>query len=103
MKTLYTTLLLCAGSLIVQAQESKPAEKQDDIKNIKQAKAFEAKMLNSNQENKAKVKTYQLASEEGLDSKEKTQTFVRKNNNVKLLPNTTTMEEVLATIPGRKK
>jgi hypothetical protein len=51
----------------------------------------------------------QLVSEEGLDTKPKQETkaqSLQSNNNLntdKLLPNTATLEEILATIPNRQK
>lgn len=104
MKTLYITTFLLAGIVSLHAQENKTTEKQDDIKAIKESKAFEQKMMKQTQEKKAAPQTSQLASEQGLEQKNKATTPQSKSNSSsgKLLPNTASFEEVLASIPNRK-
>lgn len=104
MKTLYITTFLLAGIVSLHAQENKTVEKQDDIKSIKDSKAFEQKMMKQAQEKKSETQTYKLASEQGLEQKNKTVATEPKSSNPsgKLLPNTASFEEILASIPNRK-
>lgn len=104
MKTLYITIFLFAGIVSLQAQENKTTEQQDNIQHIKDSKAFEQKMMKQQSEKKAEVNTSQLASEQGLEQKNKTATSQPKSSGSagKLLPNTASFEEVLASIPNRK-
>lgn len=102
MKTLYIAVFFLL-SLNIYAQENKNSEQQDNIEHIKKSKEFEAKMMKEAQENASKKPITGLASEQGLEIKEKQKTTQStENNSGKLLPNTATMEEVLATIPGRQ-
>lgn len=104
MKTLYITIFLLAGIVSLQAQENKTTEKQDNIQHIKDSKAFEQKMIKQQSEKKTEQKSSQLASEQGLEQKNKTlgQQPKSSGSSGKLIPNTATFEEVLATIPNRK-
>lgn len=104
MKTLYITIFLLAGIVSLQAQENKTAEKQDNIQHIKDSKAFEQKMIKQQSEKKTEQKTSQLASEQGLEQKNKTSSPQPKSSGSsgKLIPNTASLEEILATIPNRK-
>lgn len=104
MKTLYIAIFLLAGIASLQAQENKTTEQQDNIQHIKDSKAFEQKMMKQQSEKKAEPKTSQLASEQGLEQKNKTSTQQPKSSGSsgKLIPNTASLEEILATIPNRK-
>lgn len=104
MKTLYITTFLLAGIISLHAQENKTVEKQDDIKAIKDSKAFEMKMMKQKDESKTETKTSKLASEQGMDQKKQnpgTQPKAAANSG-KLLSNTASFEELLASIPNRK-
>lgn len=101
MKTLFITIALLSGSFLLKAQENKTSEKQDDIQNIKDAKALELKMLKKKDDQKIVNPSSKLASEQGIEPHK-----ISSGSNVKsgnLLPNTVSTEELLASIPGRKK
>lgn len=104
MKTLYITIFLFAGIASLKAQENKTAEQQDNIQHIKDSKAFEQKMMQQQSGKKAEPKTSQLASEQGLEQKNKTAGTQQKpsGSSGKLISNTASLEEILATIPNRK-
>jgi hypothetical protein len=103
MKTLYITAFLLAGIVSLQAQENKTIEKQDDIKSIKDSKAFEAKMMKQKEDKKPETKTSQLASEQGMELKKQSPAQSKASGTSgKSLPNTASFEEVLASIPNRK-
>ncbi len=103
MKTLYITIFLLAGIVSIQAQENKTAEKQDDIKAIKDAKAFETQMMKKQDSKKQETQTSQLASEQGLATAKQNSAQPKSNaNSGKLIPNTASFDEVLASIPNRK-
>lgn len=101
MKSLYIIAFL-AFSLNIYAQQNKKSVETQQVENYKESKAFEAKMMKEAQENANKKPTTGLASEQGLEVKEKQKTQPSENNSGKLLPNTASMEEILATIPGRE-
>jgi len=102
MKTLYITIFLLAGVISLQAQENKTAEKQDDIKAITDSKAFEAKMMKQASDKKEEAKTSKLASEQGMEQKKQSSVQPKSSvNSGKLLANTASFEEVLASIPNR--
>ena len=101
MKTLFITIALLSGSFLLKAQENKTSEKQDDIQNIKDAKALELKMLKKKDDQKIVNQSSKLASEQGIEPHK-----ISSGSNVKsgnLLPNTVSTEELLVSIPGRKK
>ena len=111
MKSLYIIPFLALGCFIY-AQERKapefPQENQEQI--VKEAKERQAQLMKSLEENAPKKQgQVQLVSEEGLATKQKQETkaqSLQSNNNLntdKLLPNTATLEEILATIPNRQK
>lgn len=104
MKTLYFTTFLLAGIVSLHAQENKTIEKQDDIKAIKDAKAFEMKMMKQKDGTKTEGRSSQLASEQGLEQKKQNTSPQAKagTNSGKTLPNTASFEEILASIPNRK-
>ncbi|MCD9853727.1 hypothetical protein LUD75_03375 [Epilithonimonas sp. JDS] len=103
MKTLYITIFLLAGVVSLHAQENKTAEKQDDIKAIKESKAFEAKMMKQQADKKDEAKTSKLASEQGIEQKKQSSEQPKSSGNSrKLLANTASFEEVLTSIPNRK-
>ncbi|EJL70813.1 hypothetical protein [Chryseobacterium populi] len=103
MKTLYITALLTL-SLSIYAQENKMAPPVQEDQTLKQAKDFETKMLKEAKE-RAEKKTVQtiLASDQGLEVKQESKPATAASNNTgKLLPNTASFEEMLATIPNRQ-
>lgn len=104
MKTLYITIFLLAGIVSLQAQENKTTEQQDNIQHIKDSKAFEQKMMKQQGEKKTEAKTSQLASEQGLEQKNKTSSPQPKSSGSsgKLIPYTASFEDILATIPNRR-
>lgn len=101
MKSLYSIAFLAFSlNIYAQKQDKKSVETQQ-IENYKESKEFEAKMMKEAQENGNKKPRTGLVSEEGLEVKENQKAQPTENNSGKLLPNTASMEEVLATIPGR--
>lgn len=104
MKTLYITIFLLAGVVSLQAQENKTVEQQDNIQHIKDSKVFEQKMMKQQSEKKTEPKTSQLASEQGLEQKNKTASPQPRSSGSsgKLIPNTASFEEIMASIPNRK-
>lgn len=105
MKSLYIIALL-ALSVNIYAQESKKAsELKDQAQVVKELKERDAQMLKSNQENaqKKQTPTVTLASDQGLEvKKQEAKTQTSNNNSGKLLPNTASLEEILATVPNRQ-
>ncbi|MCU7617636.1 hypothetical protein NZ698_10545 [Chryseobacterium sp. PBS4-4] len=100
MKTLYIIPLLLL-SVTFYAQEKKSAELQDQEQILKDAKKFE-KEIQKQTEAKSPKKENVLASEQGQEIKKEAQTVQKENSQGKLLPNTASFEEVLASIPNRK-
>ncbi|MBM7418081.1 MULTISPECIES: hypothetical protein [Chryseobacterium] len=100
MKSLYIIAFL-AFSLNIYAQQDKKSVEIQQAENHKESKEFEAKMMKEAQENTNQKARTGLASEQGLEVKEKQKNQPSENNSGKLLPNTASMEEILATIPGR--
>jgi hypothetical protein len=100
MKSLYIIPFLLLSATFY-AQEKKSTEPQNQEQVLKDAKEFEKKMQKQN-EAKSPKKENVLASEEGQEVKQEAQTVQKENNQGKLLPNTASFEEVLATIPNRK-
>lgn len=103
MKKLYIIPFLLL-SVTFYAQEAKSSEPQNQEKVLKDAKEFEAKMKKENDAKYVKKeKQTTLASEQGLEVKENTEKpQVQSENKGKLLPNTASFEEVLASIPNRQ-
>ncbi|ASK31344.1 hypothetical protein CEY12_15065 [Chryseobacterium sp. T16E-39] len=102
MKSLYTVALLLL-SIGIYAQESKTSDQQDQTLILKNAKEQQAQVLKDLQQN-ADKKTAQtgLASDQGLEVKKQTsKSKAPSESSGKLLPNTASFEEVLATIPNR--
>lgn len=102
MKTLYITAFFLL-SLNIYAQENKNSEQQDNIEHIKKSKELETKMMKEALENSNKKSSTTLVSEQGLEIKEKQKAQPAESQSGKLLPNTASMEEILATIPGRSQ
>ncbi|RKS96472.1 hypothetical protein [Chryseobacterium defluvii] len=104
MKSLYTIAFLTL-SIIIHAQERTTELQEDQALIVKQAKEHQAQLMKSIQETTPKQQTTQLVSEQGLEVKkqQEAKTQPSNNNSGKLLPNTATLEEVLATIPNRQK
>jgi flagellar hook-associated protein FlgK len=102
MKSLYIITFL-ALSANIYAQQEKKAEIQE-APNYKESKEFEARMMKEAQERAAqKPSATALASEQGLEmNKQQSQKQETTANSGKLLPNTASFEEFLATIPGRQ-
>lgn len=106
MKTLYITALLTL-SISIYAQENKKVSptQEDMAMDIKQSKDFEAKMMKEAKERAEKKTTpTPLVSDQGLEVKkqESKPTVAAPNNTGKLLPNTASLQEILATIPNRQ-
>jgi hypothetical protein len=103
MKSLYIIAFL-ALSVNIYAQENKkaPETQVQEAPNYKESKEFEAKMMKEAQERAAKKPSTTLVSEQGLDVKKQETKPEKSNNTGKLLPNTASFEDILATIPGRK-
>ncbi|WP_345991045.1 hypothetical protein AAEU33_04410 [Chryseobacterium sp. Chry.R1] len=103
MKSLYIIALLLSG-LSIYAQENKTSEPQDQALILKNAKEQEAKLIKDyEQYNKNNPPHSGLVSDYGLEVKK--QNLKPKNtsdNSGKLLPNTASFDEVLATIPNRR-
>jgi len=102
MKSLYIIALFTL-SVNVYAQDSKQKTELQEASHIKESKEFEAKMMKEAEVRSTEKRSTTLASEQGLDAKNKpSQTQSAVNNSGKLLPNTASLEEILATIPGRE-
>lgn len=103
MKILLITIALLSGSFLMKAQENKTVEKQDDIQIIKDAKAFEMKMMKKKDDQKSLEKPSKLVSEQGLDQKKQSATSTASAKSGNLLTATISTEDFLASIPNRKK
>lgn len=105
MKSLYIIAFL-ALSLNIYAQENKKASETQvqEAANYKESKEFEAKMMKEAQDRVTqKPSSVTLASEQGLEVKQKqTPKQQTASNSGKLLANTSSIEEIKASIPGRK-
>ncbi|MFY1048228.1 hypothetical protein [Chryseobacterium sp. GP-SGM7] len=101
MKSLYIIAFL-ASSLNIYAQQDKKSVDTQQVENYKESKEFEAKIIKEAQENANKKPRTGLVSEQGLEVKEKQKAQPSENNSGKLLPNTASMEEILAAIPARE-
>lgn len=103
MKSLYIIPFLVL-SVTFYAQEKASAETQDQEKVLKDAKAFEHKLQSESKITVAKKgQQITLASDQGLEVKEsETKAQNKGENQGKLLPNTTSFEEILASIPNRQ-
>lgn len=103
MKALYIIPFLLLSATFY-AQEKKSAEPQDQEKVLKEAKAFEQKMQKERETTSAKKeKQTTLASDQGLEVKQQDEKVQSQSNDQgKLLPNTASFEEVLASIPNRQ-
>lgn len=107
MKSLYIIVFLALSVHIYAQQDKKVSDTKENVQeapNYKESKEFEAKMMKEAQERAAKKpSTITLASEQGLEVKNKqTPKQETSANSGKLLPNTASLDEVLATVPGRK-
>ncbi|KIC61719.1 hypothetical protein [Chryseobacterium taiwanense] len=102
MKSLYIISFLVV-SIGVYAQQEKVVSEIQEAPNYKESKELEAKMMKEAQE-KALQKTtpVTLASEQGLEVKKQPTKQEIENSSGKLLPNTASLDEILATIPGRQ-
>lgn len=103
MKSLYIIPIILLSANFY-AQENKSVDLQDQEKVLRDAKAFEQKMLKESESTSVKKeKQNTLASEQGLEMKQQNEKVQSQGNDQgKLLPNTASFEEILATIPGRK-
>jgi hypothetical protein len=103
MKSLYIIAFLALSANIYAQQDKKVSETQE-APNYKESKEFEARMMKEAQERAAeKPSTTTLASEQGLEvTKQEAPKQETAANSGKLLPNTASFEEFLATIPGRQ-
>ncbi|MFP3591931.1 hypothetical protein [Chryseobacterium sp. SIMBA_038] len=104
MKSLYIIALLTLSVSIYAQESKKTSELQDQAQVVKELKEHDAQMLKSSQENaqKKQTQTVTLASEQGLEVKKEAKTQPSSNNSGKLLPNTASLEEILATVPNRQ-
>ena len=110
MKTLYITICLLAGIVSLHAQENKIDERQNDIKSIKDAKAFEAKMMKQKDDKIKETNSSELVSEQGMERKKQIPDQGKSSvnqgkssvNQGRLIPNTASFDEVLASIPNRQ-
>lgn len=102
MKSLYIIALFTL-SINAYAQDSKQKTELQEAVYLKESKEFEAKMMKEAEARSAEKRSTTLASEQGLEVKNKSsQTQSEVNNSGKLLPNTASLQEVLASIPGRQ-
>ncbi|MGI9651106.1 hypothetical protein [Chryseobacterium sp. RLHN22] len=102
MKSLYIIALFTL-SINAYAQDSKQKTELQEAVYLKESKEFEAKMMKEAEARSAEKRSTTLASEQGLEVKNKSsQTQSEVNNSGKLLPNTVSLQEVLASIPGRQ-
>ncbi|ANF50605.1 hypothetical protein A0O34_08750 [Chryseobacterium glaciei] len=105
MKSLYIIALLTLSVSIYAQESKKTSELQDQAQVVKELKEHDAQMLKSSQESAQKKQTQNitLASEQGLEvKKQEAKTQPSSNNTGKLLPNTASLEEILATVPNRQ-
>lgn len=105
MKSIYIIAFLSL-SISICAQENKSSEIQDQAQVLLKAKE-NALAANSREIVQKKPGQGQLVSDLGLEIKKQTpkENQVQSSNNSntgKLLPNTATLEEILATIPNRQ-
>lgn len=101
MKSLYIISFL-ALSINIYAQQDKISEIQE-APYYKESKELEAKMMKEAQEKALqKPPAITLTSEQGLEVKKQPPKQETTNNSGKLLPNTASLEEILAAIPGRQ-
>lgn len=102
MKSLYIIALFTL-SVNAYAQDSKQKTELQEAVYLKESKEFEAKMMKEAEARSAEKRSTTLASEQGLEVKNKSsQTQSEVNNSGKLLPNTVSLQEVLASIPSRQ-
>lgn len=104
MKSLYIIAFL-ALSLNIYAQENRKSDEKSvqEVAYYKESKEFEAKMMQQAKENQNKKPSTVLASEQGLsEKKQPLQAEADKSNSSKLVPSNASLEEILASIPGRK-
>lgn len=105
MKSLYIIAFL-ALSLNIYAQENKKVSETtvQEAASYKESKTFEAKMMKEAQEKSAqKPSTVILASEQGLEVKQQQSTKQETTKSSgKLITSTSSIEEIQASIPGRK-
>ncbi|MCS3530104.1 hypothetical protein [Chryseobacterium sp. JUb7] len=104
MKSLYIIAFI-ALSINLYAQESKKAsEAEDQAQVVKLAKEREIQMAKTSQENAPKKQASNiLASEQGLEvKKQESKVQAKADNSGKLLPNTSSLEEIKASIPNRQ-
>lgn len=93
-----------ALSLNIYAQENKKSGENltQEAESYKESKAFEAKMMQEAKDNQNKKPSLTLASEQGLSEKQKSApTETVQNNSGKMVPGDASLEEILASIPGR--
>jgi len=101
MKSLYIIAFLTL-SLNIYAQQNKEASEIQEAPNYKESKELEAKMMKEAQERSLqKPASITLASEQGLEVKKQPTKQETANNSGKLIPNNASLDEILATIPGR--
>ncbi|SEW42310.1 hypothetical protein SAMN05421841_2939 [Chryseobacterium wanjuense] len=101
MKSLYIIAFL-ALSVNIYAQQDKKVSETQEAANFKESKEFEAKMMKEAQDRAKQTPSTTLPSEQGLEVKKQAPKQEVGNNSGKLLPNTASLDEIRATIPGRQ-
>lgn len=102
MKSVYIISFL-ALSINMYAQQEKTVPEIQEAPYYKESKELEAKMMKEAQDKALqKPASVTLTSEQGLEVKKQPAKQETANVSGKLLPNTTSFEEILATIPGRQ-
>lgn len=104
MKSLYIIAFL-ALSLNIYAQENKKSDERSvqEVAYYKESKEFEAKMMSEAKEKTNQKPSSGLVSDQGLEvNKEEVKSQNQKSGSGKLLPNTASMDEILASIPERQ-
>ncbi|SIQ13020.1 hypothetical protein SAMN05880574_10657 [Chryseobacterium sp. RU37D] len=101
MKSLYIIAFL-ALSVNIYAQQDKKVSETQQVPYYKESKDFEAKMMKESQDRASKTLSNTLPSEQGLEAKKQAPKQEAANNSGKLLPNTASIEEIKASIPGRQ-
>jgi len=105
MKSLYIIALFTLSiSVHAQSKITPESNDQDQTSVLRQAKEFEARMLKEAREKAAKkVPSTGLVSDHGIEAKQQeAKPQPSRASSGKLLPNTATLEEILATIPNRQ-
>ncbi len=101
MKSLYIIAFL-ALSVNIYAQQDKKVSETQEAPNYKESKEVEARMMKEAQDRAKQAPSTTLPSEQGLEVKKQSPKQETANNSGKMLPNTASLDEIRATIPGRQ-